>query len=61
MLAIARDKVPGGDFRLGGLHRLPLPDRHADLVVCALALAHMPDLAPVLAEFTGCCGPAVTW
>jgi SAM-dependent methyltransferase len=28
-----------------------LPDKHADLVVCALALTHTPDLAPVLAEF----------
>jgi SAM-dependent methyltransferase len=51
MLAVARAKVPGGDFREGNLHQLPVPDRHADVVVCALALTHVPDLAPVLAEF----------
>jgi ubiquinone/menaquinone biosynthesis C-methylase UbiE len=51
MLAVARAKVPGGDFREGNLHRLPVPDRHADVVVCALALTHVPDLAPVVAEF----------
>jgi ubiquinone/menaquinone biosynthesis C-methylase UbiE len=51
MLAVAKAKIPGGDFREGDLHQLPLPDKHADLVVCALALTHTPDLAPVLAEF----------
>jgi ubiquinone/menaquinone biosynthesis C-methylase UbiE len=51
MLAVARAKIPGGDFRAGDLHRLPVPDQHVDLVVCALALAHVPDLAAVLAEF----------
>jgi ubiquinone/menaquinone biosynthesis C-methylase UbiE len=51
MLALARAKVPGGDFREADLHRLPVPDEHVDLVVCALALTHVPDLAPVLAEF----------
>lgn len=51
MLAIARAKVPGGDFREGDLHHLPVPSQHADVVVCALALTHVPDLAPVLAEF----------
>ena len=51
MLAVARGKIPGGDFRAGDLLRLPVPDRHVELVVCALALSHVPDLAPVLAEF----------
>lgn len=51
MLAVARAKMPGGDFREGDLHQLPVPDKHADLVVCALALTHIPELAPVLAEF----------
>lgn len=51
MLAVARSKVPGADFRDGDLHKLPVPDQHVDLVVCALALTHVPDLAPVLAEF----------
>jgi ubiquinone/menaquinone biosynthesis C-methylase UbiE len=51
MLAVARAKVPGGDFREGDLRQLPLPDGQADLVVCALALTHLPDLAPVFTEF----------
>jgi ubiquinone/menaquinone biosynthesis C-methylase UbiE len=51
MLAIATVKVPGGEFCAGDLHQLPVPDQHVDIVVCALALTHVPDLAPVLAEF----------
>jgi ubiquinone/menaquinone biosynthesis C-methylase UbiE len=51
MLAVARAKVPSGEFHHGDLSQLPLPDRHVDLVVCSLALTHVRDLAPVLAEF----------
>ena len=50
MLERAREKVPGQDFREGDLHDLPLPDDHVDLVVCALALMHVPHLEPALAE-----------
>jgi SAM-dependent methyltransferase len=51
MLAYARRRVPDGEFRLGELDRLPLPDDSADVIVCALALVHVPRLEPVLAEF----------
>ncbi|AVT34238.1 SAM-dependent methyltransferase [Plantactinospora sp. BC1] len=51
MLARARERVPDAEFRLADLHRLPLPDDHVDLVVCALALTHLPALEPVFAEF----------
>jgi len=51
MLAYARRRVPDGDFRLGELDRLPLPDDSVDVIVCALALVHVPRLEPVLAEF----------
>ena len=51
MLMSARAKVPHGDFRLADLHHLPLPDHRVDVVVCALALTHVPDLLPVLSEF----------
>ncbi|HEV2781003.1 MAG TPA: methyltransferase domain-containing protein [Actinophytocola sp.] len=51
MLALARKKVPSADFRLGRLESLPVQDATVDLVVCALALTHVPDLRPVLAEF----------
>jgi ubiquinone/menaquinone biosynthesis C-methylase UbiE len=45
MLAVARGKVPGAEFRVGRLQRLPLDDDCADLVVCALALTHLADLS----------------
>ena len=50
MLARARRRVPDGEFRLGDLDRLPLPDDSADVIVCALALVHAP-LEPAFAEF----------
>jgi ubiquinone/menaquinone biosynthesis C-methylase UbiE len=51
MLALARAKVPGGDFRQGDVCQLPVPDENVDLVVCALALTHVFDLAAAFAEF----------
>jgi ubiquinone/menaquinone biosynthesis C-methylase UbiE len=51
MLAVAKAKLPDAEFREGDLHRLPVPDQHVDVVVCALALEHVLGLAPVLAEF----------
>jgi SAM-dependent methyltransferase len=50
MLEHAREKVPGGEFHEADLHDLPLPDDHVDIVICALALMHVPDIEPVLAE-----------
>ena len=51
MLERARARVPSGEFLLGDLHHLALPDDSVDLVVCSLALSHVPALAPVMAEF----------
>ncbi|MCP2257500.1 Methyltransferase domain-containing protein [Streptoalloteichus tenebrarius] len=51
MLARAVERVPSGRFSVGDLHRLPVGDNEADLVVCALALTHVPALDPVMAEF----------
>lgn len=51
MLAYARRRVPDGEFRVGELDRLPLADGSVDVIVCALALVHVPSLEPVLAEF----------
>jgi ubiquinone/menaquinone biosynthesis C-methylase UbiE len=50
MLAKARARVPDADFRLGDLRRLPVDAASVDLVVCALALTHVPDLAPAVDE-----------
>jgi SAM-dependent methyltransferase len=51
MLQRARAKVPGGEFREGDLHDLPLADDSVDLVVCTIALTHVPDLTGPFAEF----------
>ena len=50
MLSVARTRVPGADFRLGSLRALPLEDEEVDLAVCSLALTHLADLGPALAE-----------
>lgn len=51
MLAVAAKKLPDLELRQGGLAALPVADDAVDLIVCALALCHVPDLAPVFAEF----------
>jgi SAM-dependent methyltransferase len=51
MLDKARERVPAADFLLGDLHRLPLGDNEVNVVVCALALTHLPSLEPAFAEF----------
>ena len=50
MLARAREKLPGVDLRAGELTALPLADASVDGAVCALALSHLPQLAPAVAE-----------
>jgi ubiquinone/menaquinone biosynthesis C-methylase UbiE len=50
MLARARQKVPEGEFHEGDLYELPLDDDAVDLVVCAIALSHVPDLERALRE-----------
>jgi SAM-dependent methyltransferase len=51
MLDRARARVPSAEFRLGDLHRLPMPDSSVELIVSGLALSHVPALGPVMAEF----------
>jgi ubiquinone/menaquinone biosynthesis C-methylase UbiE len=51
MLDVAREKVPEGAFHEGDLHALPLADDSVDLVVCSLALVHVPDLEGPFREF----------
>lgn len=52
MLERARARVPQAEFRAGKLSALPLDDDAVDVVVCGLALAHEPELGPVMAEFS---------
>jgi ubiquinone/menaquinone biosynthesis C-methylase UbiE len=51
MLARAREKVPEGEFHEADLCAMPVPDDSVDIVVCAIALAHVPDLEHALREF----------
>ena len=51
MLEIARTKLPDARFSLGDLRSLPQPSDSVDLVVCSLALTHLPGLDQPLAEF----------
>jgi SAM-dependent methyltransferase len=51
MLEQAARRLPDVAFRLGDLDRLPLPDNAVDVIVCGLALTHLPRLPPVMAEF----------
>ncbi|HEX4223917.1 MAG TPA: class I SAM-dependent methyltransferase [Pseudonocardiaceae bacterium] len=50
MLVIAEKSVPQADFRVADLLDLPFDDAAFDLVVCGLALAHLPDLTAAVAE-----------
>ena len=43
-------EAAGGRFEQGDLAALPLPDASVDAALCALALVHVPDLHPALAE-----------
>jgi 2-polyprenyl-3-methyl-5-hydroxy-6-metoxy-1,4-benzoquinol methylase len=60
MLAIARDKVPTADFRLGRLEQLPVDECSIDVVTCSLALTHVEDLQPVVREFARVMKPGAT-
>jgi SAM-dependent methyltransferase len=51
MLALARQKVPQGEFHEADLHELPLLDDSVDLVVCAIALVHFADIEGPFSEF----------
>lgn len=50
MLARARSKVPEAEFRRGELGALPVDSASVDVAICALALTHLADPAPAIAE-----------
>ncbi|MGH7821313.1 MAG: class I SAM-dependent methyltransferase [Candidatus Binatia bacterium] len=50
MLEHARRKAPAADLRVGRLDSLPVDAASVDLAICALALAHCPDLEPPVHE-----------
>jgi ubiquinone/menaquinone biosynthesis C-methylase UbiE len=51
MLALAREKVPQGEFHEADLHELPLGDGSVDVIVCAIALVHVADIEGPFREF----------
>lgn len=51
MLEIARAKVPGADFHEGQMDDLPFDDESFDLVLCTLALTHLPELTEAITQF----------
>lgn len=44
MLSRAEEKVPEAAFREGDIRHVPAGDEEFDVIVCALALAHLPEL-----------------
>ena len=52
MLARATASVPEARFIEADLREVPVDDEQFDLVVCGLALAHLEDFAPAVAEFS---------
>ena len=57
MLATARVNVPGASFREADLRSIPAPDASYDLVVCGLALAHLPELGGAVSELSRVLAP----
>ena len=50
MLSRAAADIPGATFFEADLRDIPVPDDHYDLVLCGLALAHLADVGPGVAE-----------
>jgi SAM-dependent methyltransferase len=51
MLAQARAKLPEAEFHEADLRQLPLADESVDLVLCSIALVHLPELDGPFSEF----------
>jgi len=51
MLDQAAANVPEASLSRGDLHQLPIPDDAVDVILCAFALTHVPDLGAALTEF----------
>jgi SAM-dependent methyltransferase len=54
LLAVARSRcIRGARFERGDLRALPRPERPADGVWCSFTAAYLPQLAPVLRDWSG--------
>lgn len=50
LLEVARDRVPGGDFRVADLEALPFPDRSFGAVIAASSVQYAADVGAALRE-----------
>jgi SAM-dependent methyltransferase len=50
MIERARASVPDVEFKPGSLEALPFPDERFDLVMCGLALTHLPEISRAISE-----------
>jgi SAM-dependent methyltransferase len=57
MLARACERVPDARFQTGDLRNLPADDATFDLIVCGLALAHLPELDSPVRELARVLAP----
>ena len=57
MLDHARANVPGASFVVGDLRELPFADASFELVVCGLALSHLPSLTGAVGELARVLAP----
>lgn len=52
MLARTRRRAPQANAKAGDIADLPVADESVDLALCALALTHLPDIVPPIAELS---------
>lgn len=57
MLARARERVPEAEFQVGDLRELPAKDASFELIVCGLALSHLPVLNDPIRELARVLAP----
>jgi len=54
MLDIAAEKIPDAELQIGSLDALPCEDNSFDLAVASLAICHLDDPSPAIAELARC-------
>ena len=50
MIERARANAPGVEFKAASLEDIPFPEQMFDLVMCGLALTHLPEISRAIAE-----------
>jgi SAM-dependent methyltransferase len=57
LIAIARERIPAGDFRVGDLEALPYADKVFDAIIAALSVQYTTDPIAALQELKRVCAP----